>query len=112
MRLFSCAVLVVCAGLLGGCATQGEGRTARSAKPIVTLDTALVGKVARINASGAFVVLSFPLGKMPGPDRTFGVYRDGRKVGELKTGTRQLDDMIVADIVSGECQVGDEVSDR
>lgn len=37
------------------------------------------------------------------------VYRNGLKVGELKVTGPQRDNNTVADIVAGECQVGDEV---
>jgi hypothetical protein len=81
-------------------------------KLIVTPETGLSGKVVRFNAVGRFVVLTFPIGHLPARDQPLNVYRLGLKVGEVKTTGFQNDDSIVADIVSGDAAVGDEVRDR
>lgn len=72
----------------------------------------LVGRVASVNPNGRFVVVSFPLGALPGVDRTLSVYRAGLKVGELKVTRWQLDNLVVADIVAGECRSGDEAREE
>ena len=100
-----------------GAKTQGKfsdppnansGKSANS-KLIVTPETALAGKVVRVVASGRFAVLNFPIGRMPLIDQRAEVFRQGLKVGELKITGPQLDDNIVADIVTGEVQSGDQV---
>jgi hypothetical protein len=73
-----------------------------------TTGNALVGKVAVVNNTARFVVLNFPLGKMAAVDQRLNVYRRGLKVGELKVTGPQRQDNIVADLVAGEAEVGDE----
>src|SRR6476646_5154303 len=74
----------------------------------VTPENALVGKVKRVNPAARFVVLSFPIGQLPAPDQQFSVYRRGLKVGEIKITSQQLNEYIVADIVEGDAEEGDE----
>jgi hypothetical protein len=66
----------------------------------------------RVNPQARFVVINFPLGMMPAVDYRLNVYRQGVKVGETKITGPQLEDNIVADLVIGEANVGDEVRDR
>ena len=75
-------------------------------------DASLTAKVASYNATGRFVVLSFPIGQMPKMDQTFFLYRAGLKVGEVKITGPQRDNNIIADLVTGEAQVGDEVREQ
>ena len=105
--------------LTAGCAYHRPARTARPAtpaavapQPIVTPDNSLTARVVSYNASGRFVVLSFPVGQMPKPDQSLFLYRDGMKVGEVKITGPQRENNIVADLVTGEAQVGDEVRDQ
>jgi hypothetical protein len=83
-----------------------------SSQLIVTPDDTLEGSVVSVNDAGRFVVLKFPVGRIPAPDSTLMVYRQGAKVGELKVTGPQKDDHIVADIREGECRVADVVRDR
>ena len=76
---------------------------------IVTLDPSATGKVARVNPSDHFVVLNFPLGHMPSLAQQLSLYRKGLKIGEVKVTGPQQDDNMVADLVTGEAEVGDEV---
>jgi hypothetical protein len=80
--------------------------------PIVTPDNSLTAKVATYNAAGRFVVLSFPVGQMPNMDQTLFLYRDGLKVGEVKVTGPQRDNDVVADLVTGTAQAGDEVREQ
>lgn len=80
--------------------------------PIVTPDNSLTARVASYNATGRFVVLSFPVGHMPSMDQTLFLYRNGLKVGEVKITGPQRDNDSVADLVTGTAQVGDEVRDQ
>jgi hypothetical protein len=61
-----------------------------------------------VNSNGRFVVLSYPLGALPAVERRLNVYRGGLKVGEVRVSHWQLDNLAVADILAGECRVGDE----
>jgi hypothetical protein len=49
---------------------------------------------------------------MPFVDRRFGVYRQGVKVGELRVSGPQYDNNTVADIIAGDCRVGDEAREE
>jgi hypothetical protein len=79
---------------------------------IVTPDNSLTARVASFNSIGRFVVLTFPVGSMPSMNQTLFLYRDGLKVGEVKITGPQRDNDIVADLVTGTAQVGDEVRDQ
>ena len=97
---------------LCGCATTNKNAGAWSRKLIVTPDKTLVGKVAWVNNGGRFVVLNFPLGQLPAPEQRLSLYRGGLKVGEVKVTGLQNDDNFVADILTGDSQVGDEARNR
>lgn len=95
-------------GLSGapGAATK-SGATVSQA--IVTPDSSLAATVVAVNPVSRFVVLSFAGGQMPQLAQTLFIYHAGLKVAEVKiTGPRQ-DINIVADLVSGDAQVGDTV---
>jgi len=79
---------------------------------IVTPESLLVGAVATYNTAGRFVVLDFPVGRMPNLDQTLFVYRQGLKVGEVKITGPERDYNTVADLISGEARKGDEVRDK
>lgn len=114
MKLFA-PLAWVCAGiLLTGCAHHPAPATvtAGAASTIVTPNDLLAGKVVACNAAGRFVVLNFPAAQMPKVDQTLFIYRAGLKVAEIKITGPQSDDNTVADIVTGEAQVGDEVRDQ
>ena len=49
-----------------------------------TPETALVGKVIRVNAAARFAVMSFPIGRLPALEQRLSVYRLGLKTGEIK----------------------------
>lgn len=89
-----------------------EKTSAADAKPIVTPENLLVGSVATFNTAGRFVVLDFPVGKMPALDQTLFVFRQGLKVGEVKITGPERDHNTVADLISGEARKGDEVRDK
>lgn len=102
-----------CALALGATScTAFRPKAATDAQPIVTPETALVGKIVAVNMPGRFVVLNFPVGRMAAVGQVLGVYRDGLKVGELRVSGPQRDDNIVADLTAGEARVGDAVRDR
>lgn len=70
------------------------------------------GRVASVNSSLEFVVLTFPVGQLPPLDEHLNVYRNGTKVGEVKITGPAREDNTVADIVSGGAIKGDEVREK
>lgn len=91
---------------------QSRTVTSRSEPVLVTPSTALIGKIVRSNKNGRFVVVSFSIGQMAAQEQRLSVYRGGVKVGEIKISGQPRDDMIAADIMAGEAEVGDQVRDR
>jgi hypothetical protein len=81
---------------------------AKPAPLIVTPAPANRGRIILVNTSGRYVVLSCPFGYIPALDRRLNVYRGGLKVAEIKITGPQRDTNTVADILTGDCQVGDE----
>ncbi len=79
---------------------------------IVTPDNSLAGKVVTYNSIGRFVVLNFPSRRMPNVNQRLFLYRAGLKVAEVRVAGPQNDDNTVADLVSGEARVGDDVRDQ
>jgi hypothetical protein len=77
---------------------------------VVTPDLSLAAKVVSINTVGRFVVLNFPADKLPKLQQTMFIYRSGLKVAEVKiTGPQDSENNIVADLVSGDPRIGDNV---
>jgi len=116
---------VLCIILLAGCATRptvtkptapaGTTRPTNMVAPtknLVEPDTMLVGRIIKVNAKEQFVLISFPIGCLPRPEQPLYVYRNSLKVGELKATRHMLDELVIADIVSGECAPGDAVADK
>ena len=119
MKLLMPITLVIIGMLAAGCRHHRPAPSARRAAPaavapqtIVTPDYSLTARVVAYNASGRFVVLSFPPGLMPKLEQTLFLYRDGLKVGEVKITGPQRENNIVADLVTGEALVGSEVRDQ
>lgn len=107
--------LLLAAMLTAGCALKKPSHTKTSGvalQTIVTQDNSLAAKVASYNSTGRFVVLSFPVGRMPRMDQTFFLYRAGLKIGEVKITGPQRDNNIAADLVTGEAQTGDEAREQ
>jgi hypothetical protein len=122
MRAFLSA-LFACTLLLEGCASHRGGSPSFVEVPsagnppsvwpkdklIFSPDNVLTGKVVKVNVDGRFVVLSFPIGRLPTLDQRLSIYRRGLKTGEVRVTGPQLDDNVVGDIVVGDAQTGDEV---
>ena len=110
-------MLVSVGMLLSGCVHHQPAHpavvAAKPAPTIVTPDNSLAGKVISYNDTGRFVVLNFSTGRMPKLDQHLFLYRAGLKVAEVNVvGPSNADGMIVADLVSGDAQAGDEVRDQ
>lgn len=117
MKRFLSLSLVVAGIFLSGCAHLKSKSTAPAAASapattIVMPDNSLAGRVVSYNPAGRFVVLNFPSRQMPRIDQQLFLYRAGLKVAELKVTGPQNDDNIVADLLSGDAQNGDEVRDK
>ncbi len=87
------------------------GVPAQTNKPslIVTPNLAVKGKVAMVNPNARYAIITFPIGQMPPAGARLNVFRAGLKVGEIQTTGLRQDINVAADIMAGECQVGDEV---
>jgi hypothetical protein len=79
--------------------------------PVVTPISVIAGRVASVNPKLRFVVLDFSLNPLPPIDQRVNVYRQGQKVGEVKITGPARNSHIVADIVAGNVQPGDQVRD-
>jgi hypothetical protein len=114
MKCLATLVLVIAGLLLTGCVHQqtAPAAAAQPAATIVTPDNSLTGKVVSYNAAGRFVVLNFPSGQLPKMDHKLFLYRAGLKVAEVVVTGPQNDDNTVADLASGDAQIGDEVRDQ
>jgi len=92
---------LACAALVAGCASSRQNQFSHA--------PAAAARVVSFNPVGRFVVLNFPVGELPGIGDTLSLYRAGLKVGEVQVTGPQRNTDIVADLVTGEAQVGDEV---
>ena len=126
MRLVFVALL---AGLAWGCAANKAGgpdarvgetkapsnappyRAREGAKPALVPDLGVYGKVLLVNSALRFVVMDFPIRRMPALEQRLNVYHNGQKVGEVKVTGPSRDTTIAGDIMSGAAQAGDEVRD-
>jgi hypothetical protein len=80
---------------------------------IVTPGQASTGRIASVNPTARHVVITYSVGlPLPAQERVLTVYRGGLKVAELKVSKERIDVNVVADIIKGECQVGDEVREN
>lgn len=117
MKKFYPVFILLIVVSLTGCAWMKHKPAASKSAPvasktIVTPDESLAAKVIKVNTVGRFVVLNFPEGQMPKPDQHLFLYRGGLKVAEVKTTGQPLETCIVADIISGDMEVGDIVRDQ
>ena len=76
---------------------------------IVTPTQEITGHVSLANMQGRYVVLTFPIGTLPEPGRQLSLYRNGLKVAEIRVSGPHRDNSTVADLLTGEARVGDEV---
>ena len=111
------AILVCGLALLGvGCAKTAPPTAPKSGltgspsptEPIMSPAKTVAGRVSSVNNAARFVVLSYSFGFLPATDQRLNVYRQGQKVGEVKVSGPQQDTNTVADLISGNLQIGDE----
>ena len=108
------AVIFLFALASSGCAHKKPAHAATPPSPhegtsATAVKRSVAGIVSRVAPVGRFVVLTFPITQMPAVAERLVVYRQGTKVGEVRVSGPQRNNSIVADIVTGEPQVGDEV---
>jgi hypothetical protein len=111
------AVMILCFGCSGSKDTDASaapkpkpGQSSYSGNPpVMAPGTQLSGTVAKVNTGGQFVVITFPIGRLPTMDQKMSVYRRGVKMGEISITGPQLDDTVVGDLVAGTAEIGDEV---
>jgi hypothetical protein len=85
---------------------------ARQTAPVVTPDFKATGKIVMFNDQAQFAIVNFPIGVLPKSDTRLGIYRKGLKVGELRATAEQKDANVVADLMTGSAQDGDEVREE
>jgi hypothetical protein len=102
-RLLSLFVVLA----LLGCASGDK--QADSKGVIVTPGGMMPGTVISVNPSARFAVLRFPIGQLPPLNQRMSAYRQGLKVADLRISGPQRDMHTVADVLAGECRVGDDV---
>ena len=104
MKLSVFASLLMAGIFISGCASHKQKpptAVPKGSTLIVTPDASLAAKVVSYNAAGRFVVLNFPVGRMPGMGQSLFLYRNGLKSGEVKITGPQNESNIVADVVNG-----------
>jgi hypothetical protein len=80
--------------------------------PKLVVDDTVNGEVVRVNSKARFVVLSFPVARMPEAGQYLSVWRTNGIVGLVRVSGPQREEITVADLVTGECKAGDEVRER
>lgn len=77
--------------------------------PQVTPVTPVQGRVVFLNPRLRFVIVDFAFHRPPRPEQRLGVFRAGRRVGEVRISGPAEGSTIVADVMTGEAVVGDLV---
>ncbi len=83
-------------------------KTRSKPAPRVLAASEMAGRVVKVNPTARFVVLNFPVGTLPESGANFGLFRGGLKVADVRITGPQLDDNVVADVLAGDAQPGDE----
>lgn len=116
MKLFVPALIAVSL-LSAGCAKTKPAKpkpveVVVKEEPIIRPVTRPIGRVSTVNLVSRFVVVSYPSTTLPKFQQQLGIYREGRKVGEVKVTGPERDTITAGDLIAGEAQVGDEVRDN
>jgi hypothetical protein len=75
--------------------------------PVVTPVTLVQGRVISVNERLRFVIADFAFHRMPQPGQRLGVFREGRRIGEVRVSGPFDGAVLVADIMAGEAGVSD-----
>jgi hypothetical protein len=110
MRI-SLVLMPLFAMVLSGCAgkkTNQAPPAPRAGTPAAFAKASVGGIVSRVEPVARFVVLSFPPDQVPAVDQGLNIYRQGAKIAQVKVSGPRRDNSIVADVISGVPEVGDE----
>lgn len=124
MRLAGIIICIISIALFCGCKVFGKKSSGYDYRqvgekkvktekiqpqPAPVLQSVLSGRVKSVNEKAGFVILNFPIGKMPAIGQRLWVYRNETRVGAVKVTGPQMDLNIAADIIEGEAKIDDEV---
>jgi hypothetical protein len=88
---------------------QPPAKDAQADLPVITTTDDNIGRVAMVNVSARFAVVTFPFGRVPQPGQQLTLYRKGVKVGQLRVTGPQREFNTVADVIAGSAEADDEV---
>jgi hypothetical protein len=94
--------------LLVACSATGPEAGGPQSRPGLAGDDRLRGRLATVNTTGQFVVVDFNVGAIPPLRSRMSVRRDGVLVGTIQLTGPARDNLVAADILTGEVEVGDE----
>lgn len=98
-------------GLLGCAAPTPPPSSPVTQERQPLLDQSVQGKVVMVNSVLRYVVLDFPIRRVPSLDQHLNLYRDGQKVGEVSVSGPFRNTTVAADIIAGQAEIGDVVRD-
>lgn len=89
---------------------EKRGNRAKAPEPPqITPVNILSGRVVMVNVPLRYVVIDFGVGRLPQPDQRLDVYRQGKKIGEVRISNQARMGNVAADIMLGESAQGDEI---
>ena len=100
-------ILLAACLLLTACSATGPGNRGQPSRPGLVVDERFRGRIATLNPAGQFVVVDFNVGAIPPLRSRLNVYRDDTIVGVGQLTGPARDNLVAADILSGEVAVGD-----
>ncbi len=89
--------------------TARPGDSPEAAFPQVTPVIPVQGRVVFLNPRLRFVIVDFAFHRLPQLEQRLGVFRSGRRVGEVRISGPADGTRIAADVMAGEADVGDLV---
>lgn len=77
--------------------------------PVFTPITPVQGRVTLLNEKLRFVIVDFTFHQLPQPGQLLGLYRGAQRVGEVRISGPFRGQTVVADVMSGDARLGDQV---
>ena len=102
------------AGVLAGCASGGKSNSSTDpgvSGPVIRVDNQAQGTVVSVNPTLRFVVMDFPMRRLPTIGQQLNLYRQGRKVGEVTVTGPIIETTAAGDLRAGEARLGDEAKE-